>query len=74
MILCPYNSLYVFPYVTYIDSFKNTYKFYENYEVKEFIQKNKEYSQDAVFNFYQQSYTSDIPEALESFDIMISQY
>lgn len=64
----------VFPYVSYIDSFKNTYKFYEDYEVKDFIQKNKEYSQDAVFNFYGQSYTSDIPEALESFDIIISQY
>jgi hypothetical protein len=34
----------IFSDVTYIDSYKNTYKFYESDEVKDFISKNKEYS------------------------------
>ena len=64
----------VFPDVTYIDSFRNTYKFFESEDVKEFIKKNQEYPGEAKFKFYQQSFFSDFPEELESFDVVISQY
>jgi hypothetical protein len=64
----------IFPEVTYVDAFRNTYKFYESSEVKEFIEKNKEYTDTATFTFYQQDYSKDIPEEPQSFDIVVSQY
>lgn len=64
----------IFPYVTYVDSFRNTHKFYESQDVKEFIQEHKEYSQDSEFTFYQKDYTKDIPENIETFNVIISQY
>ena len=64
----------IFPDVTYVDSFKNTKKFYDSKEVKEYINENKEYSEESQFTFYQQDYFKDIPEDLESFDVVISQY
>jgi hypothetical protein len=64
----------VFSDVTYIDSFRNTYKFYESLEVKDFIEKNKGYQSETNLKFYQQDYNEDIPEDIESYDIVISQY
>jgi len=64
----------VFEYVVYIDSFRNTYKFFESSEVKEFIEKNKEYDQSPTFKFYQQDYYKKLDEEENSFDLVISQY
>jgi hypothetical protein len=64
----------VFSDVTYVDSHRNTYKFYEDPEVREFIEKNKEYDEDTKFKFYQQSYYDDLKEELGSFGVVISQY
>ena len=64
----------IFSDVTYVDSFKNTQKFYESSEVKEFIDANKEYDDKTKFEFYHQDYFKDLPEELESFDAIISQY
>lgn len=64
----------IFSDATYIDSFRNTHKFYESAEVRDFIDKNKEYSDKANFKFYHQDYYKDIPEEIESYDVVISQY
>lgn len=64
----------IFPDVVYVDSFRNTQKFYESSQVKEFIEKNKEYSEKIRLKFHHKDYNKDIPEDLESFDIVISQY
>ncbi len=64
----------VFPDVVYVDSFRNTQKFYESLQVKEFIEKSKEYSEKTKIKFYHQDYNKDIPEDRESFDVIISQY
>ncbi len=64
----------IFKDVTYIDSCKNTYKFYESIEVKNFIFENKEYSWIPIYDFYQQDYKNDINETESSFDVIISQY
>ena len=64
----------IFPDVTYVDSFRNTNKFYENLEIKKFIEKNKEYTEKSKFKFYLQDYSKDLPEELESFDLIISLY
>jgi len=65
---------FVFADVTYVDLFKNTYKFYESPEVKVFVDAHKEYAKDANYIFHQQDYHTDIPVELESYDIVISQY
>lgn len=64
----------IFPHVVYVDSFRNTYKFYESTEVADFIKTQKEYSDESYYKFYQQNYDSNIWEELESFDLIISQY
>ena len=64
----------IFPNVVYVDSHKNTFKFYESQEVIDFVDKKKEYPEAAKFKFYQQSYYSDLTEDKESFDYIISQY
>jgi hypothetical protein len=64
----------VFPEVAYVDSFRGTNKFYESAEVSEYVDKNKEYDPAANYVFYHQDYADDLPEELESFDLVISQY
>ena len=64
----------IFSDITYVDSFRNTDKFYESQEIKKFIEKNKEYSEKSKFKFYLQDYSKDLPEELESFDLVISLY
>ena len=64
----------VFPDVTYVDSFRNTQKFYQSSQVKEFIEKNKKYQEKTNLKFHHQDYCKDLPEDLESFDVVISQY
>ena len=60
--------------VAYVDSFRDTQKFYDSSEVKEFIETNKEYQEKTNLKFYHQDYTKNISEDLESFDVVISQY
>ncbi len=64
----------VFPDVTYVDSFRNTNKFFESQEIKEYIGKNKQYAEESKFYFYLQDYYKEMPEEMESFDLLISQY
>ncbi|QMU55168.1 MAG: hypothetical protein GKS07_09925 [Nitrosopumilus sp.] len=65
---------FVFSDTVYVDSFRDTQKFYESLEVRKFIEKNKEYQEKTNLKFYPQDYTQNIPEDLESFDAIISQY
>src|SRR5690606_24148790 len=64
----------VFPHVTYVDSFRNTYQFFEEEETINFIKKNKEYAEDPVIRFYQQDYNKPFADLGEEFDLVISQY
>lgn len=64
----------IFPFVVYVDSFRNTNKFYESLELKSFIEENREYSENFYFQFHHQDYTKNLPEELEFFDLVISQY
>jgi len=64
----------IFPNVTYADSFRNTYKFYEDKETIDFIKKNKEYLEDLVIRFYQQDYNKLFKDIRIEFDLVISQY
>lgn len=64
----------VFPNVTYADSFRNTYKFWENAETHEFIMQNKEYPEEPMIKFYQQDYNEPFTDLKDEFDLVISQY
>lgn len=64
----------IFPNVTYADSFRNTYKFFEDKKVIEFINKNKEYSEEPIVRFFQQDYNKPFKELDKEFDLVISQY
>jgi len=64
----------VFSDVTYIDSFRDTDKFFKDLKVIEYINKNKEYKKKSKIKFYHQDYYDKIPEEFESFDCIISLY
>lgn len=64
----------VFPNVTYADSFRNTYNFFENKETIDFITKNKEYSEAPNIHFFQQDYNNPFQKFKKEFDLVISQY
>ena len=64
----------IFSNVTYADSFRNTYKFFEDKETIDFIKKNKEYPEDPVTRFYQQDYNKPFKDLGIEFDLVISQY
>ena len=64
----------VFSNVTYADSYRNTFEFFESVETFAFIEKNKEYSEEPIFKFYQQDYNKPFKELTDDFDLIISQY
>ncbi len=64
----------IFSNVTYADSFRNTYIFFEDKETYEFIDKNKEYTEEPNIRFYQQDYNNPFIELNKEFDLVISQY
>jgi len=64
----------IFPYVVYADSFKNTYKFFEDPYTLEYINKNKEYPGECTLKYYQQDYKKPFEELDQDFDLLISQY
>ena len=64
----------IFPNVTYADSFRNTFKFFEDTETIDFIKKNKEYLEEPIMTFYQQDYNKSFKELNKDFDLVISQY
>jgi len=64
----------IFSNVTFADSFRNTYKFFEDKGTIDFIKKNKKYSEEPVIRFYQQDYNKPFKELDKEFDLVISQY
>ncbi len=64
----------IFQRVTYADSFKNTYKFFEDNETISFITNNKEYTEEAKIRFFQQDYNEPFKGLGKKFDLVISQY
>lgn len=64
----------VFPDVVYADSFRDTFMFFEDPQVADFINQEKEYTEQANFIFYQQDYTKAFKELGNDFDLLLSQY
>ncbi len=63
----------VIPKVIYIDNFKGAIKFFKHLDsIKEYIEKNKEYSAPAEIKFLGQDYNQ--PLDIEKVDLIISQY
>jgi len=64
----------IFSDVVYADSFRNTYKFFEDPQTIEFIRKHKEYAEEPSIGFYQQDYNKPFPDLGNEFNVLISQY
>ena len=60
--------------VVYVDSYKKTTRFFEDKSILNFINKNKKYNSVPKIRFHLMDYNKNIPEPLEFFDILISQY
>ena len=65
---------FIFSDVVYADSFRNTFKFFEDITVAEYLEQNKEYNEKPSFRFYQQDYNKPFADLCKEFDLVISQY
>ena len=64
----------IFSDVVYADSFRNTFKFFEDKSTKEYIEQNREYHEKPQFQFYQQDYNKPFEGLNKEFNLVISQY
>jgi len=65
---------FILPKTCYIDSDKNAKKFFKNENYREYINQRKEYSEATEIQFFGQSYNKLIPDLVNKFDLLISQY
>jgi hypothetical protein len=65
---------FIFQDVVYIDSDKKAKEFFKSSSYKEYILQRKEYREDPAVNFYSIDYKKEIPELINQFDLLISQY
>ena len=65
---------FVFADVVYVDTDRRAKPFFEAAEVRDFVAQHKQYSQEAKMTFHATDYREDLPEAEQSFDLLISQY
>lgn len=66
---------FYFPYTVYVDNDKKVNKFFKKGEmIKDFIDRNKEYSEDSFFKYFPNDYSNKIDEDEHSFDLLISLY
>jgi hypothetical protein len=66
---------FYFPYTVYIDNDKKVKKFFKKAElIKDFIDENKEYSEDSFFRYFPNDHNERIDEYENSFDLLISLY
>lgn len=65
---------FVFADVVYVDSDRRAKTFFEAMEVQDFVAGRKQYPQEARMTFYAADYQESLPEADQSFDLLISQY
>ncbi len=65
---------FIFPHVTYVDSFRKSQPFFNDPSVIPYIEERKEYQQEPQVNFLLKDYRKDLPLEQESFDLLISLY
>lgn len=65
---------FIFPEVVYVDNDRKAINFFKHDSADEYIHARKEYPEEAVFRFHAQDYAKPIPESIEGFDFVISQY
>lgn len=65
---------FYFPEVVYLDLDKRCKKYFSENETREFVKDKKEYSEEPIFRFYEESFENDIEEDYEYFDLIISQF
>lgn len=65
---------FYFREVVYVDTDKNAKNFFTDNSFEQIIESKKAYPEDFVYRFYPVSYSSEMPEDEQSFDLLISQY
>jgi hypothetical protein len=64
----------IFPKTVYIDNDRRIQSFFEDPEIKNWVDKNKEYKEDSSIQAFQQDYSKKLPINIGKFDILVSQY
>lgn len=65
---------FFFPVTVFVDNDRRAKQFWSDPATRDFIIQKKHYSEDAKVTFHPEDYHAALPEADESFDLLISQY
>lgn len=65
---------FVFPEVVYVDNDRQARLFFDSPDIYEYIAQKKVYPQPAQVQYHFADYRNEFPEAVGSFDLLISQY
>ena len=68
------TPIFVFPIVFFNDVYKKLQKFYKSEEIKDYIDKRKNYSGEAINSYICSDYNNPLPINEGEFDLLISQY
>ncbi len=65
---------FVYPHTCFVDTDKRAARFFADPAVRDYVNERKVYSQEPCIRFHSADYVQEIPEAEESYDLLISQY
>ncbi len=65
---------FIFPDVTYVDSFRKAQPFFDDPAIMKYINKRKVYEEDAQVTFLLEDYQKSLPFEPDTFDLLISLY
>ena len=65
---------FVYPHTCFVDTERRAERFFADPAVRDFVNERKVYSEEPRIRFHRADYVQELPEAEESYDLLISQY
>ena len=65
---------FVYPIACFVDTDRRAVRFFADPAVRDFVSRRKVYAEEPCIRFHRADYVQELPEAEESYDLLISQY
>ena len=65
---------FVYPSACFVDSDRRAVRFFADPAVRDYVNRRKVYAEEPRIRFHRADYVQELPEAEESYDLLISQY
>ena len=65
---------FVYPHTCFVDTERRAERFFAEPAVRDYVNERKVYSEEPRIRFHRADYVQELPEAKESYDLLISQY